>query len=128
MILYHFTYLHRLKTILAEGLKPAAQSVPPRNCLWFTTEPDPVWWWEGGNKSEVRITVVIPSRDRRLARYEPWLRHKHPELISTVEEVAARTGARWQAWYIYFGAVALNRFRAVEYADPAKRADMLVRT
>ena len=125
MILYHYTYFHRLRkrgTILAEGLKPSEHSVPPHDCLWFTTEPDPVWWWKGDHKSDIRITVAIPSTDHRLARYEPWLRRKHPELINTVEGVAAQTGARWQEWYIYFGVVPLRRIRAVEYADAARRS------
>jgi hypothetical protein len=72
---------------------------------------------------EARITVVIPSTDRRLVRWENWMRkHCHPAIVRVADETAKKIGIDWRAWYVYFGAVPLSRFRVVDYADPDKRA------
>jgi hypothetical protein len=73
--------------------------------------------------AQVRITVVIPSTDRRLVRWEKWMRrHCDPNLLRVADETAKKGGFDWRAWYVYFGAVPLSRFRLVDYADPDRRA------
>lgn len=133
MRLYHFTNFFWLKnggTILTEGLKPQANDLSPDlagrwpvGVVWFTTESDPVMWWEGGGISQCRITVVIPTTDKRLMRWETWMRN-HLSADELAKVVSVVSEAAWRTWYIYFGVVPLTRFRTVEYADPQKRAAM----
>lgn len=47
-----------------------------------------VWWNEGHMRREVRITLVIPSHDRALVRFEKWLNRKGPWLVETVAQTA----------------------------------------
>lgn len=131
MILYHFTDFWFLKnggTILEEGLKPTEPlhgTILPSGVVWFTTEADPVIWWGDGERSECRITVVIPSTDKRLVRWEVWLRkHVSADEMKEMTAFFNTTGIAWKAFYVYRGAVPLSRFRAVEYADPNRRAIM----
>src|SRR5205823_2795201 len=74
-------------------------------------------------KSECRVKVVIRSSDKRLMRYEAWARkHLSREVIEVIVDTTRKTGVRWRSWYVYFGAVPLSSIRAIEYADPARRA------
>ena len=137
MFLYHFTDFFRLQeggTILAEGLKPQPQDDPedwqPAGVVWFTTEAEPVTWWFE-QPSECRITAVIPTHDRRLMKYEKWLRkwlRKH--LRHRLDEVVAihdAQGAHWRAWYIYFGDVPLDMLQKVDPLAAPQRCRALTR-
>src|SRR3954447_26052018 len=100
MKLYHFTEIKFLKeegTILKEGLKsstqyPAADDPPPHGVVWFTSESDPVWWWDDGRMNDCRITAIIPSTDKRLIRYEKWLRKHRPDFIPGIKDEASKMG------------------------------------
>jgi hypothetical protein len=145
MILYHFTCVEHLESIMQEGLTRG--DVPTRfkgplsenNAVWLTTEPQPEGHGLGGdaqmlteedrkrhfeifgvlpsegawhpNKKVVRITVVIPSTDRRLVRWLKWGRkHCEPGLYDALSE-----GNLHKTWWLYFGTVAPDQFRAVHY-------------
>jgi hypothetical protein len=120
MILYHFTDLWCIDDIMVEGLKPAFNDdayVQPKNVVWLTTRDDHQEMWR--NPKEVRITLAIPSPDRRLVRLADWLRKHDPDAYRIAVSLG-HTG--WEAFYCYFGTVPLSYLRAVEYADPERRA------
>jgi len=132
VILYHFTSFYNLKNvgpenILAVGLK----AMPVKNCpegvirqlrcVWLTTNSDlpPIF----SSHAEVRIKLVIPSSDRRLVHLPNLLRKRlSPEQLARVDAETDRAG---RTFYVFFGDIPLDRFRAVEYADAARRAEMI---
>ena len=140
MILYHFTSFYNLENvgpenILATGLKAfpldfdGSDIVRQHKGVWLTSDPDYTKTETISSYSEARITVVIPSTDRRLVRWESWLRkhcsaERFEELAKVSEQTSAEIGVDWKDWYVYFGAVPPNRIRAIEYADPEKRTRM----
>jgi hypothetical protein len=132
MILYHFTKFYFLEnggTILKEGLKPSIgeeDNLPPHGAVWLTTDED--YEWHEGKSSQLddcRIRLAIPSHDRRLVHWPKWLCKHSPETIYLLL-VACDCGRdhrpSMNATYVYFGPVPLTHFRAIEYADPVKRA------
>jgi hypothetical protein len=101
MILYHFTPAERVEQILTEGLLPASDSnnmVGGAEVVWLTERTDLVisaservvihersgrhmtsWLYNPGERPMVRLAIRIPSQNRRLVRYRPWLRkHRRP--------------------------------------------------
>src|SRR5262249_29584163 len=110
-------------TILHEGLKPAADQgewppPPPFDpVVWLTSEPECTFFEP---IPEVRITVAIPSNDRRLVRWETWLRKHGAQKVIAASYEAMNNGwnnGAWRAFYCYFGTVGLNRIRRVEYIN-----------
>jgi hypothetical protein len=107
------------------------------SAVWFTTEPQPeghglfeaktlteedrrdyfetfgVLPSEGSqylNKKAVRITVSIPSSDRRLVRWLTWGRkHCEPGLYDALSK-----GNHHKTWWLYFGTIAPDQFRAID--------------
>jgi hypothetical protein len=132
MILYHFTDFYYLKnggTILKEGLKPHCdEELPfPLDVVWFTTEANPVWWWENGKKSECRVTVVIPATDKRLVRFGKLMKKNFPQKVIKNWRKSALAGvwsSAMKSWYVYFGDVPLTKLQAIEYADSKRRAEV----
>jgi hypothetical protein len=130
MILYHFTSLYNLgnvgpDNIIAVGLKPSAigwegcEHAP--DSVWLTIDPDLPSVGHIASFSEVRVTVVIPSADKRLVRWEKWVR-KHSS--DRIVEVANKTWIGWRSFWVYFGSVPPERIRVIEYTDPALREKM----
>jgi hypothetical protein len=120
MILYHYTGYYELQnggTILKEGLRPGGAVMPPHNVVWLTTRADQAGMWDCDK--ECRITVVIPSTDRRLVRWQTWARKHAPELIRALVDKGVTTP--WRDDWCYFGDVPLERIRAIEHADPVLR-------
>ena len=146
MILYHFTWVEYLDSIKRDGLNRGDVPTKLRgplfetNAVWFTTEPQPeghglgefkilteedrklhfevfgVLPPEGAvffDKKAVRITVVIPSNDRRLVRWLTW-GHEHcePGLYDALSK-----GNSHKTWWLYFGTVAPDQFRAVDHLN-----------
>jgi len=98
--------------------------MPPAGVVWLSTEGDPAVMWVEGQKSECRIKVVIPSTDKRLVRWEVWVRkHQSAEDAEWMCAAAERAGLSWRSYYVYFGTVPRSKFRAIEYADPRMRAE-----
>jgi hypothetical protein len=131
MLLYHFTQLYNLENvgpenILAIGLKP---SVGQREYAFLGLEPCVVWLtsdplppkpmtnlWHGG---EIRITVVIPSTDGKLVRFEKYLRQQgvriDPSQLEAYEGVTPSQLERSvKSCYVYFGEIPSSRIRKVE--------------
>jgi hypothetical protein len=147
MRLYHFTDMHRLQnggTILKEGLKPKGDPwLPPADVVWLTANEDPEFMFvldddtldPGWKTNRCRITVGIPSTDKRLVRWEKWILKQRviqiPDRnftsgeyinVVTAAGIMTGTGGEWKNYYAYFGAIPFRKIRKVEYADPVKRA------
>jgi hypothetical protein len=85
MILHHFTGLYYLEnggTILKEGLVPKAgvHTAPPFNVVWLTSATEPNWSARP-DSYECRIKLAIPSHDRRLVKWDKWMRKNHPNIL-----------------------------------------------
>lgn len=120
MILYHFTDVWCLRTILKEGLKPGPffdpdDPLPPADVVWLTTQDhqDGIGW---STPKEVRITLVIPSTDERLVRWKRWIQRHDSNLLAGVRR---GRGESWANYWVYFGVVPVTYFQAIEYTDPA---------
>jgi hypothetical protein len=130
MILYHFTdfaYLETCGTILKEGLKPSVGKqgidLPPHGVVWLTASPTADW---ADESPECRIRLAIPSHDRRLVKWDKWLRKHAPDVIEQLAQCDCgfdHDRSIRNNW-CYFGNVPLGMFRAVEYADPERRAEI----
>ena len=72
------------------------------------------------DKKAVRITVVIPSSDRRLKR---WLNYgrKHCE-PGFYDELVRADGRTHKHWWLYFGIIPPDQFRAVDYLNSTRPA------
>lgn len=125
MVLYHFTSVWCLRTILKEGLKPGSffdpdYSEPPADVVWLTTQEhaDDIFGWS--DPKEIRITLVIPSSDQRLVRWKWWLQKHDKNLLAAV------TRDHGESWadncWVYFGIVPRSSIEAIEYTDPALKA------
>jgi len=68
------------------------------------------------DKTAVRIKVVIPSADRNLKR---WLTfgHKHCE-AGLYDSLVRADGHAHRSWWLYFGTITPDQFRAVDYLKP----------
>ena len=125
LTLYHFT---DGGFPMEEGLKAQCTAKNfalqrGKSVVWFTTEEKETWW-ENGEKSKFRLTVVIPSADKRLVRYAKWMKKNFsPERIQAIKAESSRVlwKAAWKSWYVYSGDVLLSKLRAVEYADSKRR-------
>jgi hypothetical protein len=108
------------------------------NAVWFTTDPQPEGHGLGEaktlteedrrayfevfgilrhkgsripDKKAVRITVVIPSNDRRLVRWLNWGRkHCEPGLYDALAKGNLHT-----TWWLYLGTVSPNRFCYIDH-------------
>src|SRR5262245_3781209 len=106
MKLYHFTDLWFLQnggTILAEGLKPAVDKQgieqPPYGFVWLTSQDDCSF---ASREPECVIKLFIPPNDKRLVRWETWLRqHDEHGVLAAAEQEGHERGIRWQSWYCY---------------------------
>jgi hypothetical protein len=128
MDLYHFTSLYNMENvgpenILAVGLK-ARQCVdwPERiarelYCVWLTDNPNLQSIY--CSHHEVRIQVSIPSHDRGLVHFPKLIRKR----LSIEQQACLPPEAR--SFYVYLGDVPLHHLKAVEYADVARRKEML---
>lgn len=138
MRLYHYTSLKHLPLILASSLSRGdipvgAHGEGAETGVWFTTDSKPAGHGLASgelvtvhlpgeaprqvptvDKRVVRITVVIPSSDRRLQRWLPWTRKRLG--ADVVERLVVSGGGKRKAetWFVYLGAVEPSRFAAVD--------------
>ena len=149
MLLYHFTAVELLESIMREGLTRGDVPLTPttsRTGVWLTTLYQPDNPGQGGgslpspamqhpqlkelsrpedteipppNKLAVRITVSILSSDRRLDRWMRWA-PRHLEL-TWFHMLNELGGGPTLAttWWIYWGIIPPQRFIAVDILDPA---------
>jgi hypothetical protein len=127
MILHHFTHIERLDSILDGGLTPSigAHTLPPRNVVWLTSAETPNYLAAGARPPAVRIKLVVPSRDRRLVKWDKWASRNEPHILDHLLnrcdcgfDHAPSVASTW----IYFGGLPLTTFRTVENTDPVARA------
>lgn len=165
MVLFHFTSIDRLDDILREGINRGTVSTSTSersHGIWLTTDSDPSEHGLGAgavlsqgakaaverrlgrrfaddvaipDKRAVRITVIIPSRDKRLVRWLPWAQKRCDPayLTALIETGGGRSKAK--TWYFYrepvpadmISAIELRNsdgtFRPWESADRAKNAE-----
>ena len=101
-----------------ENDMPLGGPTPPH--VWLTTNPDMSNDFVTGNtldRGNWRITVVIPSADRRLVYWPKYFskRTGGDYVISSEDRAHAyRLAREATGFYLYFGAIPLDRFRAVE--------------
>jgi hypothetical protein len=113
-------------SILVAGIVPAKsddyddllRSPPMPACVWLTSDPDMPD--DFCTRHGVRISVVIPSADRRLVHWPKYIR-KHDAGLEAATAAAVAAGdipaaARRMAsqFWLYFGVVEPDRFRAIE--------------
>lgn len=146
MILYHFTDLYSLKNagpdaILAAGLKAhdPNDDYPMfagklRPCVWLTSEPELSRFFQRAGAQDVRITVELSAISKRLVSWPKLLQRtkifEQFELMERRKSLTEDLGRdptdaelkAWRYWWIHFGDVPLKALRAVEYADPVRRA------
>ncbi len=132
MILYHFTSFYNLKNvgprnIQAAGLRASAAGMgdwastfefglKPRSVVWLTSDPDPKILFE--KPADCRIEVTIASSDKRLVHWIQYAR-KHSRAPHLIDKAGV---GGMTSWWLYLGDIPLRKIRAVEYADPARRA------
>jgi hypothetical protein len=116
-------------SILDVGLLPATTNdydhllrspLPP--CVWLTSDPEMPD--DFCTRHGARISVAIPSADRPLVHWPKYARKHDAGIVEAqaaadVPAVAHRAAAQF---YVYFGQVALDRFRAVESIAARKLA------
>ena len=103
-------------SIIADGLKPYKAGSydhvlrsPLPSCVWLTSDPDMGLKSHMGNHfskySDFRVTVLIPSIDRRLAHWPRYFRN-HGQCAwseaTALPEAARRVTA---TFYVYFGKI-----------------------
>jgi hypothetical protein len=136
MILYHFTPADLVEQILEDGLLPyhgANNMAGGAEVVWLTERTDTRctaaetaamfersgevfehWLFNSTHRNVVRLTVRIPSHDRRLFRYRPWLRkHWRPGMPEHKWTGYGGGDAHW----IYFGEIPPSKI--VERSAPA---------
>jgi hypothetical protein len=133
VILYHFTTMTALRLMgdfdeadnfsLTHGLRPGEQSMsqwehviqplrtPPKG-VWFTSDQNADIFTSSAG---IRITVALPSTDRRLAHWLTYVRKQNVFYEDAWPSVHARPAVK--KFYVYFGDVPLSRIRAVEEAQ-----------
>jgi hypothetical protein len=92
--------------------------------VWFTADPNPLGMFaKPWDRSDCRITCIIPVRDKRLMHWRQWLRKNlPPDQHQQAMALNEQAGTPWRSYWIYFGPVPRDYLRAVEYADPDLRA------
>jgi hypothetical protein len=120
VVLYHFTKLMNVPGIKADGLRPSSESENSlgKDVVWLTelttrrltdtarAEMNSWHWLPVGNgRNVMRFTVRIGSHDRKLVRYEPWLRRQ--KLTAGHDTDCGR--AIVASWWMYFGVIHPSR-------------------
>jgi hypothetical protein len=133
VILYHFTNLSSLESILLGGLHAADPNggFPMfggslRPCVWLTSLPEPENL-VNLKPQEVRITVELRSKHKRLISF-PELLRTYPGFIEVFERfereksIGVQLGREptdveltaWRHWWLYFGNIPPRAIRSAE--------------
>jgi hypothetical protein len=83
-------------------------------CVWLST--DPAMSGDFSTRQGLRLSVVIPSTDRRLVRWSKFCRKHGVEVVEVVAEVFADERFRRAAahFWLYFGTITPERIRAID--------------
>jgi hypothetical protein len=155
MLLYHFTTLWALGhkdvpgkgTIWRDGILPGTPEQSgkegiggrlflrqPLNCVWLTEEEFPLWYEEDEKPAvpEIRITVRLPTVDKRLIRYERWMwehlsREVGERLATGMDTAPGCLAGLWRWWWCYFGTIPRQCIKGEHLAgafdpNPVRRA------
>jgi hypothetical protein len=103
-------------SIMADGLKPSKEGgydgvlrspLPP--CVWLTSDPDMgLMSLHFSKYADFRVTVVIPSTDRRLAHWPKYFRkHGRCAWSEAMRQSDASEAVQLasETFYTYFGAI-----------------------
>jgi hypothetical protein len=116
--LYHFTLLENVDSILREGIIRGDVPTSPLEgyqAPWLTDDPNAgnQGWVEGGNKTQVRLTVLIPEwrRDSEGQPYSPpdylwkWRDLADAEGVEDwwFDALDKAAGGGSEHWYVYKG-------------------------
>jgi hypothetical protein len=120
MRLYHFAQLHYVRDIKKEGIKPTVDKqglpLPPHGVVWLTSKPEHTL----DHEPECCITVFIPPADKRLVKWETWLRqHGEHEILAASED--NRHGRLWRSFFCYFGVVPPSMLRKISLTPAGQR-------
>jgi hypothetical protein len=135
MILFHFTLADRAEQILTDGLKPAYDGhamLGGADVVWLTErsvlrisaaeraavykrsgEIYRSWLFNTIEDQVVRLSIHVPSHDRRLERYRAWLR-KHWRPGMPHPDDTCMDFAHMDAHWIYFGEIPPSSIVAVD--------------
>jgi hypothetical protein len=156
MILYHFTKPENVAAIQRDGLLPSltGDSVSMVGCgppvVFLCDTPttavtdqklrifrqrcpdEPIvskrWLGHNHDKPLVRFTVRLPSSDRKLKRYRPWLRrHLFDGCPDPDDDFSV---GNLDTWWIYFGAIPPSKIidctiEAAQLLEPATAAEAM---
>ncbi|NNM74206.1 hypothetical protein [Enterovirga aerilata] len=143
MRLFHFTSEGHLPHIIASGglckgdVIVGQRGEKTLTATWLSLDPDPDHQGLGDgtatliataemialgmpatmgtvDKRAVRITVVIPSTDRRLRRWLPFARGGVGEQIIDFEKRHAGNPRFVEDWFFYRGVIPVERFASIE--------------
>jgi hypothetical protein len=127
MLFYHFTQLRRLESIREQGLKPMPEEqrnfiwplgdLSPDNVVWLTAQPImPVFFTaydiDESQVPDVRITVELAPKNRKLHNWKAWLRKHMPGVYAGDDEPRDNV---WESYWFYEGTI--KKFVAVEAVD-----------
>jgi hypothetical protein len=122
-------------SILKAGLRPhnngeydllLGEQMQPH--VWLTTNPcmsNDFLSDHYLDRGKWRVAVAIPTTDRRLVFWPKFFskRTGRDYVVSSEDRAHAYRCAREAAgFYLYFGAISLNRIRAIEHSDRAEQA------
>jgi hypothetical protein len=115
-------------SILNAGLSPnqcgdydSLLAEPMPACVWLTTNPDMCAVFLNGkylDHGNWRVTVVIPSTDRRLVHWPKYMRRRAFFEMQMSEWMRREA----EGFFCYFGEVARDRIKAVDHCDRATAA------
>ena len=107
MILYHYTCRAHLPSIMKSGLWLGEVPITRRaedclNAVWLTNDRDPSGHGLSDDKRAIRITVQIPSTDRRLVHWPGWGKKRlTPEWYAILDEVGIGKSRTWYLFWAY---------------------------
>ena len=122
MKLYHYTTHKNGKAIARAGLKAHEDKFGFKRLgavVWFTAEPNPVWWCEDGGRSECRISVELADDDKRLTKFSKLLRQLcQPGSVKKAHPKLRKAAIK--NWFAYFGNVPRSKIKRIGNAPRGK--------
>lgn len=119
-VLYHYTCVEHLPSILANGLRATESNISPRNphagpdVVWLTTNADATsglgLQHSATDKFAIRIAVEVPKR--RVHRWREWAESRGAD--HRWLDILAESGG-WRSWRVHLGPIPTTQF--VEVLD-----------
>lgn len=141
MILYHYTALEYVESILQSGLTRGEVPLGPGredclNAVWFTSDADPAGHgltdgkvlstdekrilgvdvateFRFPDKRRIRIAVDIDANDQNMSRWMRWAKKRvDPAWLKTLHRTAGGD-KKARTWYLYWGTIPSTSFSEV---------------